>query len=165
MIQDLLSGPKLVILIILTVIGGLAISLLALFGYVRNGCGENLDQSGPLFAREAIEAITDWNHEAVIDLMPPSARDQEQLVASIRNTCTALRTALGTRTRPVDFRGHAAGNFRLKQKAYATATYTSRCKMEKGSVTITVDLVKDMKLVGKNGPWYLVSFRYDDVDG
>jgi hypothetical protein len=164
MFQDLLSGPKLIILGVLIIVGGAAITLLAMFGYVRNGCGEDLNQSAPAFASQAIETIATGDPEAILDLMPPKARKDPSLVSSLQKTGMNIRTALGTRTQPVQLRGHASGRFTLKQRAFATGSYSSRCTFERGSIMISIELYKDMKLVGPNGPWHLINLRYRVAD-
>lgn len=162
-VGELIKDYKLVILGILATGGLLVFSVLALFIYVRTGCGENLDQSGEQFARQAIETITSWDHKAVLELMPPPAREQANLVSSLKNSCSTHRVQLGPRTEPVETEGQASARFNLNQKAFATATYSSRCTFKYGKATVSIDLYKDLKISGRNGPWFLLGIRFTGV--
>jgi hypothetical protein len=96
--------------------------------------------------------------------MPPQARDQPELVAYLRNSCKQLDFELGDRTEPVQVEGQAVGRFNLQQRAYATARYSCRGTFDWGSVKITVDLSKNLKIAGPNGPWFLVNIRYSGIE-
>lgn len=163
--QGFFTGPKLIILGVVGFIGVAVLSALILFVYVRLGCGEDLNQTSEQFAGQAIASMTqEWDHETVLNLMPRQAREDRQTIASLRDTCSSLATVLGNRTAPLTVRGQAVGRMNLRQKAFATASYSSRCQFERGSATISVDLVKDLKLVGPNGPWLLVNIRSSGLD-
>ncbi|MEO0453580.1 MAG: hypothetical protein AAFY98_05530 [Verrucomicrobiota bacterium] len=164
LLRDLLSGPKLIILTLLLLFGGGAITVLALFGYIRNGCGEDLDQTGPPVAGEVIDHLTKWDDEAVLNMMPPPARTQSATAASVKSICSSIRTTLGRRKSGIEIqRGYAVGNFNWAQKAHATATYSSQCEFEYGSATIVIELIKDLKIAGANNQWYLVNIRFQEV--
>ncbi len=163
-VGELLEKHKLATLGVLGAGVAALLAVVALFLFVRSGCGEDLDQSGEQFAQQAIETITTWDHEAVLDLMPPQARDQQQLVSYMKNSCSALRIRLGSRIEPVDIKGDAKGRFDLNQMAYATATFYSRCTFRHGHATISIDLYKNVKIAGPNGPWLLLNVRYSDIE-
>jgi len=164
-LSKLLTNPK-VLLLGAGAIGGLGVlAALTLFLWIRGGCGEDLNQSAELFARQAIETIADdWDHEAVLDLMPPQARDQASFVSSLQKSCKTLQSELGALTGPVDIRGQARGRLNLSQKAFASATYSSRCTFERGSITISINLFKNLKIVGPNDPWCVINIQYSGLE-
>lgn len=162
-VGELLENNKPVVLGVLGAGILFIFSFIALFLFIRTGCGENLDRSGEAFARQAIETITTWDHEAVLDLMPPNARDRPELVSYLKNSCTALRIQLGPRTGPVQIDGDAKGRFDLNQMAFATGIYSGSSTFRYGTVTVSIQLYKNVKIAGTNGPWLLLGVRFTEV--
>jgi len=158
--------PSKIILLSIAAIGGFVlICALGMFVWIRGGCGENLNQSGKAFATRVIDNFTeDWDHEAVLELMPKQARDHPEFVPNLKKTTSQLKFQLGDRDGSVQVEGQAFGRFNRNQMAFATATYSSRCKFDWGSITITVDLFKNLKIAGTNDPWILANLRFHGLE-
>jgi hypothetical protein len=162
-VGELIKNHKLALLGTLGTGAALVFAALALIIFIRTGCGENLDRSGEQFARHAIETITSWDHEAVLELMP-SFQDRPDFISSVKNSCAVHRIQLGPRTGPVQVEGDAVGRFMMSQKAFATATYSSRCTFKNGKATLSIQLYKNVKIAGTNGPWLLLGFHFSDLE-
>lgn len=160
-----LTTSKILLLAVAAVGGLFLLTALGLFLHIRGGCGENLNQSGKTFARQVIESFTEeWDHEKVLELMPAQVREHPEFVPQLKKTASQLKFQLGDRTDPVQVEGQAFGRFNRHQMAFATARYSSRCKFDWGTITISVDLFKNLRVAGPNGGWILANIRFHGME-